>query len=194
MSKIALDIALLPPNEVLDICLNLSNKAFERGEIKFKKSKTERIPHISILMGCFNDTDLKNLFSEVKNISLNQKIIELEIVKNNTYSLQIKKTIEIENLQKKLINNLSKYFKQNCDFESLLENPDYIFDERSKVWVNTYIEDSTGKNFDPHITIHGQTSEELILPIKFTAKRLVVCHMGDIGTCRKILYETTLQS
>lgn len=193
MSKLALDIVLLPPDEVMDVCIELSNKAFKRGEAKFKKSKTERIPHISVLMGCAESSDYKKIYLAVEKIAKNQKPLELEIIKNNTYSLHTNRSAELKKLQKKLINNISKYFSQDCDFKSLLEDKNYIFDEKSRVWVNTYITDSAYEKYNPHITIHAQTTEKINLPTKFITNRLAVCHMGDRGTCRKILFEIKLK-
>lgn len=195
MSKISLDIALLPSDDVMEMCIDLANKAYERRETPFPKSKTERAPHISVLMGCMEENDFKKAAEKTKEVLRNFKPLNLELIGVIEEVILVSKTDEIVKLQNQLIKHVDPLLTHDCALESLLEEEDYEFTEDSKLYANTYLQDSTFENFIPHITTHNpqMEKENLNFPIKFTADRMVICHMGDRGTCKKILREYNLR-
>ncbi len=190
MSKIPIDIVILPPDDIMDICIDLSKKAHERGENKFLRSKTDRLPHISLLMGYLHEENKTKAIKSLKDAIRDLKPIPLSIISQNQKGgLDIEKTKELIDLQNTLIEKINHLFHQDCELTDLLEEK---LSENSRLWVNNFIETSTGEKFCPHITTHNRKKEDIKLPIEFLADRIAMCHMGDEGTCRKILSETNL--
>ena len=192
MKKIPIDIVLLPPDDIMDLCINLSERAYHRGENQFLRSKTDRLPHISIMMGCLHEEDKNEVINLLETVLKDLTPLQLILTSQNTNGgLDIKKTKELTGLQEKLIENINPLLHQDCELTDLLEDE---FDKTSRLWVNDFVEISTGEKFNPHITTHNTREENIKLPINFLANRVALCHMGDHGTCKKILWETNLKN
>lgn len=99
MARIAIDIALLPPKEVMDIIINISRKADEKGNVEHLMSEEDFIPHISLCMGCAEESDIEKISNIVSNIAnkfspLKLKVSKLSYVTSSegkkTYYFQIR--------------------------------------------------------------------------------------------------------
>ncbi len=74
--------------------------------------------------------------------------------------------------------------------------------ESTLLWIKHYPEKSSFENFFPHITIgYGEIDDYSFgsrkagsLPMRFTASKLALCHLGNHCTCRKILASAELRS
>ncbi|HBU07244.1 MAG TPA: hypothetical protein DEB09_04130 [Candidatus Magasanikbacteria bacterium] len=191
MSKIAIDIVLLPPDDIMDICIDINPKL----------NHLDRLPHISILMGVLDDTNIEDVEQTISKIDF--KKLELEISKlvffqrpDNTTNcyFKIKRDEEIEILHEKLIKAVSPILSYNASMDMFYKDKDEILNPLSTFWVNKYLDKFSLENFNPHITLKTDRAEYNNLPIKFTATRLALCQLGDLCTCRKILWETNLKS
>ncbi len=66
--------------------------------------------------------------------------------------------------------------------------------ESTLAWIKNYSEKSSFEKFFPHITIGYGEINDYSFPIKFTASKLALCHLGNHCTCRKILASVKLES
>ena len=65
---------------------------------------------------------------------------------------------------------------------------DEKFSEVSKFWIENYRKNhSDPNNYHPHISLKCRKAEYKNFPIKFTASKLAICHLGNYCSCRKIL-------
>ncbi|PLX28655.1 hypothetical protein C0581_01275 [Candidatus Parcubacteria bacterium] len=200
MSKIAIDIALLPPDGVMDICVELSQN-FPDKSGRSPLNKVDNLPHISLFMGMVEENELNACINELEKLVKNiysfeghiTELVEPEDKKDTAFYFRIEKSEKLNNLHKILIEGLSKYFPKQSTKNMYFGYPDENIDEQTFFWVDNYITGSSLEKFNPHITLKGcakPTSPKL--PITFQANRIALCHLGDYCTCRKILYETRL--
>jgi len=55
-------------------------------------------------------------------------------------------------------------------------------------WIRDYRRKAAFAAFFPHITIgYGVVTEPMMFPMDFVAPQLALCHLGNHGTCRKVL-------
>jgi len=177
MRKIAVDIALLLPEEI---------------EKKIKKIQTrENIPHISLLMGAIDTKILPKIKKVVEKYKINK--IELEIEKvyktemTGSRALKIKKIPKLQKLHGYLAGNLKKYFVDKPD-KAMFYNEEAS--ENNLKIVENYIKNASYKNFSPHITLgKGINIKDINIKKKrFDALGIAVCHLGRHCSCREILF------
>lgn len=184
----AIDIVLIPPSEIQELCINL-NSNLSGNENIFLNSESS-IPHISLLMGVITlqSGDVVELRKGLEEMNRSLKPIEINInhLKTNEFytGLHIEITPELEELQDELINKFSKLLTYDATIKDFAD-PENI-KEKSTKWVNGFIENSTGENFDPHITIgDGSLNKEHFpeLPITFEVDKLHIYQLGNYCTC-----------
>lgn len=191
MSKLAIDIVLLPPDEVMDVCIKINPNL----------NKIDRIPHISLLMGVTTENEIENIKEKIKKIA-NTAPLKLEIPElvffqrpdgtTNCY-FKIKKDDNIQSLHETIIEQVSPELLYDASLEMFYKDKNETLDQLSTFWVNKFLKEFSLENFNPHITLKTSQAEYNNLPIKFTTTRLAICQLGNYCTCRKILYETSLQ-
>ena len=190
--RIPVDIVLLPPDDIMDLSIRLSQRAFDRGENKFIRNKTDRLPHMSLLMGCMDETNLSKITEALKAIASSTAPIDLQMTEQYEGGLRMGITEPINQLRAKLFEHVLPHLSQDCPIESLVEDEGYVFDDNSRIWVNDFMELWGGDGFDLHITTHNNAAEDIQFPTSFTANQLALCPMGDHGTCRTPLWKTDL--
>jgi 2'-5' RNA ligase len=188
---LAVDIVLLPRGEFKQL-LKKQNSLLTRQDINFKDDKM--LPHLSILMACLDKNDIQSL-----NPALNKVIskylplkIEIEglVVKktDNDFAthLKIKKTDILIELQKELIEIVSKYKNHPA-------KKDYFFEpkeigEFALNYTQNFLENSTNQNFKPHFTIGlGQPVKTSEFPASVEIEKLAIAQLGKYCTCRQII-------
>jgi|GEM_PF-882241 len=199
MSKIAFDVALLPPKKVMDICIKIS-----RADPADERPLNLRgpMPHVSLFMGVMDKSELKSVVSKInKTVSGFKPIItslsgtSYEMQKNRRYSFKIEKTKLLRRLHLALVKELKIYGGKKTKVAMFYRSKNEKMSPKSKIikWVEDYASKHTGKNFFPHISLLASAVNFKKFSHKFIANRLAICHLGDHGTCRKILWETKLK-
>lgn len=196
MSKIAIDIVILPPPEVMDKIIWINEQAESKwGSLE----KDDWLPHLSLAMGCIDSTNLAIVNNIVKttadkfnpiSVELNEVYYAEKTDGSRTYCLRAKKNQDLQVLHENLMNELKPYLSNDCTKETLYSKPDEELIEPD--YINNFAPHSF-ENFDPHITI--RTKEEAgknVLPLNFVATNIAVCHAGIYTTCRKILFSIKL--
>lgn len=192
MVKIAVDVVILPPENIMDISIEL-NRKFESLS---RLNKENNLPHITLAMGVIEESEID--FVKKKLEDIHKKVgkidLELEEVYNTvkpdgkkSYSLRIKKTKELVDLHLRIMKELSSIF--TYEVNSDMFNKDESIEPLAIEWVENYKENhKLPEDYHPHISLH--CGEEVIfkdIPIKFVGSKLALCHLGNKCTCRKIL-------
>jgi hypothetical protein len=195
MSKIAVDVALLPTEEMMDICIGLNNK--EGSEYFSFLNKKDNLPHITLAMGVADEKDLlviKSRLAEIskKYSSLNLEISEIYFQTNpdnkTSYGFNVKLTEELRNLQKEIMRELFSFFSYEVSLDMFYRDANETISEVSKTWVQNYYKKYYDpEKYHPHISLKCSKAEYDNFPIKFTASKLALCHLGNYCTCRKVL-------
>ena len=199
MAKIAVDVVLLPSERIM-------NKAIEANRILLKQypdkiilDKENCLPHISLAMGCIDETDIAGIEMILQRVAKSHYPGRLYTdgiqigtnAKNEKVSvLQLKRTKQLQSLHEAVMRNLVPYFSYDVSAEMVLSPPPA--GESTLLWIRNYPGKSSFERFSPHITLGYGQLENVSLPPEFTASRLALCHLGNHCTCRKILASTAL--
>lgn len=174
----------------MDRVIEVNKKLIENSGSKIVLNKKDRLPHISLAMGVINKEDMLFIKNDLQELTGEFSIMNLEAVSiyvsvSNVSSFKVKNTKELQMLHEKVMQKLSRYFTYDAAAETLY-SPSGT-EESTLNWINSYPQNSAFENFLPHITIGFGKADNIDEPVKFTASKLAVCHLGSHCTCRKIL-------
>lgn len=194
MAKIAIDVALLLPDRINNICIGINRKA---GADAFSDlSKNNNHPHITLAMGVIDESDLPEVQTKLEYISKQFSSLKLEITgiyfeitpeSKKSYGFVVELTNELKRLHWEIMKELLPIFSYGVDKKMFFLDSDENFNEVSKYWVDNYGKKHLDpNNYYPHISLKCKKASYDGLPIKFSASRLAVCQLGNYCTCRKI--------
>lgn len=200
MSKIAVDIALLLPDTINEMCIaiNCSDKARSFCDL----SKADNYPHITLAMGVIDESVLEIIQDKFKQLATAASPLHLEITTvysqenpdgNSSCGFKIRDNDELLKLHLAMMEALTPYVTNEATQEMYKLDPDEKFAEVSKHWVENYWKNHMGEGkYKPHISLKCGYAKQDDLPISFTVSRLAICHLGNFCSCRTILAETDL--
>ncbi|MHC4555765.1 MAG: hypothetical protein ACYTFW_01205 [Planctomycetota bacterium] len=209
MVKIAVDVVLLPSEDMTDKAIEANRELLKKYPDKIVLDKENCLPHISLAMGCIDESNITDIEKILQIIAEKCSLGQLHVINipagtnssDETVSvLQIEKTETLQSLHEEVMQRLAPYFSYDVKAEMVLSPP--TASESTLLWIKNYPEKSSFENFFPHITIgYGQindfspgSGQAWALPIKFAASKLALCHLGNHCTCRKILASAELKS
>jgi len=188
MTKIAIDIALLLPEDIEDFCIKI-NEASEKIN---PLGKDDYIPHITLAMGIIDKKDVKPIQDYLQNLKINpfklsvDKIRYKETPEGNKSSFEVTNTQELQALHETILSNIKQYLQKGASVEMLYKGDETGMSENTKLWLDTHSEKTAFENYWPHITL-GCYNAKAELPIKFKVNTIAFCHVGDGVTCRRII-------
>lgn len=200
MNRIAIDIVIIPPEEIMDKVIAINQKEAKRGNTWGVLGKDDFYPHISLAMGTIKKEDLTKIQRILTTILKNQKPLKVELVELyyalgsdglKSYCLRMKRTKEIQKLHEELMNKLLPYFSYDATLEDLFKKDNE--ETKTPDYINKYSEQFSFGNFDPHLTLRCKEVEFNAFPIHFNVSTIAVCHAGTQTTCRKILFQIILK-
>ena len=199
-SKIAVDVVLLPPNDVIDKIIAINEQAATKNLSWGSLGKDDFLPHLSLAMGCVEHDSLETVKSVVEAVASKFAPMTIELFElyyaempndAKMYCLRAKNIPELQQLHENLINELQQHFSYDCTKESLFSKPGE--DVKEPDYINKFYSSYSFEAFDPHVTL--RIKEEVgkdALPITFTANEVAACHVGIMTTCRKNLFEVQM--
>ena len=200
MAKIAVDVVLLPSEEVTNQAIEANKGLLKQYADRIILDKEKCLPHISLAMGCMEERDIIDIEKIIKTIAEKYNPGQLSVIGINTgtnslgekvSAFEVKKTKKLLSLHKEVMRRMTPYFSYNVAAEMVLSPPKAC--ESTLLWIKNYPEKSAFGNYFPHITIgYGQVND-LSFTAKFTASKLALCHLGNHCTCRKVLAAAELE-
>jgi len=204
MSKIAIDVVLLPPKEIIDVCFDINKRAFGSGKGRFRMSENDFIPHISLAIGCVEEKILEKVIEEVKLVVLKQNSLKLIIEKIGMFIredgdrgfLKVKVSEELRELHEKVLREVSDCFV-GCDSANvLIEGEVTGMGKSTRNIINNYSEFYSGKKYNAHISLGCFDSDVFVegvnFPISFVAEEMAIFRVGDGCTCRELVWKGKL--
>ncbi len=198
MARIAVDVVLLPSEEMMDKAIAANQRLFMPGTDKITLNRSDCLPHISLAMGCIEETRIVNIEKVLRTVAKSHPPGPLTVVGIRVGTdaagrkisvFEVGKTEQLQSLHEAVMWELAPYFSYHVTADMVLSAPSA--DDSTLCWIRDYPEKSGFDNFFPHITIgFGQIAEELPSPIRFHATQLALCHLGNHCTCRKVLAST----
>ncbi|MFH1073205.1 MAG: hypothetical protein V1743_07295 [Nanoarchaeota archaeon] len=189
MPKIAIDVVLLPPEEIMERAIAINGNL---KEDPIQLNKRNCLPHISLCMGVVKEEDLpivKKLITEIASYHSKLSLTIGRINREQT-TFDIKKTDDLQKLHEHIMTALSPYLSYDATTRMCYSPPPVV--EKTVFWINNYREKSSFANYFPHITLGISNVTDKKLDIRFTASTLALCHLGNYCTCRKILHAVHL--
>ena len=200
----AIDI-LLDPDQVMvrkAIAANaLLRENFPKG---FALDETHQ-PHISMLQRFVRTADLDKIYAAIATVLADEHPASWKLTANKYYfipwkdfglaGIVIRPTEELIKFQQKLIDAVAPFTVENGNaaaFVTTKEDPE--INQPTIDYVEHYVPDASGANFNPHVTIGiaSQTFLDELLKEKFdeftfAPTGLSVFHLGNFGTAREKL-------
>ena len=200
--KIAVDVVILPPNDVMDKIIAINKQAATAGLAWGPLGKDDFLPHLSLAMGCVQHDSLETVKSVIEAVSNKFEPILIELYElyyadmpdnAKMYCLRAKNVPELQRLHENLVIELQQHFSYDCTKETLFSKPGEVVKEPD--YINKFHSSYSFEAFDPHVTL--RIKEEVrhdALPITFTANAVAACHAGVMTTCRKKLFAVPMRA
>lgn len=198
MKKLAIDIVILPPDNVTEVAINYNKLLRGNTEENIVLGKTRYLPHISLLMGCLATDQLEEITSILHAVVKEHNILKLAISGIQTdnagthgvVSLEIERTQELQSLHESIANSCRPFLSQDAEEADMADPPP--IKKSSLEWINRFIPHACFENFWPHITLGLGEYAGTFEPFDFPASRVAICHLGNHCTCAEVLGEVSL--
>lgn len=197
MGKIAIDVVLLPPEEVMDICIEVNKGVKDK---LFVMSKKDFIPHNSLCMGVIDENELPKVFKvlqklkpELKPIPITIKSIDRASGTRKSDWFKIEKNDILQRTHEKIVRALKPILEfQSNDLDILYRKPGEKVGTIPRTLSEGYLNFSLEK-YNPHITLGGREARWKTFPMNYLATEMAVFHAGDHISCRKLLFKLDLR-
>ncbi len=194
----AVDIVLIPSNDVIDYALELNSRLESRELIL---SRENAIPHISLAMAIIDPNNEKELGTKLAELAKKYQNIELEIdhifysqAEDELVSgIGIKRSNHLLDLHQDAIALLKPYaLTVDEKDKSIFADNHTINYPQAAHWPLNYMSKYSGINFDPHLTI-GFGDIKAVQPQTFQVQSLSLYHLGPYCTCNSLMANFNLQ-
>jgi len=194
MPLIALDIAILPPDEVARRATELS-ASLPRGESQGLLLGPGYLPHITLVQLFADTSETNTLLTQVEDIVRDRSPLHLRVSGGRSGASSVWMGIEpapvLVELHQHLLDAVLPFEHGDGDASAFFGGDAR---ERDVRWVAQYRETSSGRAFQPHITLGHASHPPVIEPFDFTARRVAACHLGRFCSCRRVLRAFHLRS
>jgi len=195
--KIAIDVVLLPPDDVMDICIEVNKKIKDK---LFVLKKDDFVPHNSLCIGVVEEKKLPDVFAaltklkdKLKPVPITIKAIERAFGLRKSDGFNIEKNELLIKTHIMILTALKPLLEfQSGDLTILFRKKGETVSTIPRVLQDGYLNFSLD-NYHPHITLGGKGAQWDYFPINCLAHRLAVFHAGEHVTCRKLLFEMPLR-
>ena len=200
MNRIAVDVVLLPDEAMTTQAIRANAELVRRQGSQIALDEETCRPHISLAMGCLEREALEPVGRVLEGVARECPVGELAVTgvvtslnaRGESVSvLAVAKTRAVQRLHEQVMDATQPYLSYEatgamiCGAEAVAET--------TLAWIRDYREKAAFAAFFPHITIgYGMVEQMMSFPMRFTAPRLAVCHLGNHCTCRKILVSVRL--
>lgn len=189
--KIAIDVVILLPTEVMYRCIDLNQELKSRSKIILDANSC--YPHISLAMGVVKKNDLPNIYNKLEIISSHLASLTLTVTKlycRGYAGLKIEKTAQLQSLHERIMDDLSELMSYELN-SNMLAHPSR-FDVITRSYVKNFRNKHAFIHYSPHITLgfgYALFGKKFMTPppTSFTGSKIAICHLGRYCTCREIL-------
>lgn len=194
MSKIAVDVVLLPEGAMAEKTIVANRELVEKFGKKIVLDKEKCLPHISLAMGCIEEKDIYavgGILGEIAEAAALGElvVVGIEVSENllgeKVSVFEVERKEQLQRLHYEVMEKVRPYFSYDVSGEMIYGGVEVA--ETTLEWIENYPEKSSFENFSPHITIGYGESGGMVFPIEFAASRLALCHLGNHCTCREVL-------
>ena len=166
MRRIAVDVALLPPLDVMEKAISVNKELVEKFGSRIRLDKKTCIPHITLAMGCVDESDLPQIRKKLQ--PLVEKYLPQEVLIDGTVVpplpnaayFTVGKTPQLQGLHEDVMNELKEFLSYDVEKEMFFNPADVT--ERTLRWVVDYPLKSSFEHFKPHLTLgYGEKADDV---------------------------------
>lgn len=155
MTKLAVDIALIPPQDIIDIAIK-GNQTIPPNPSLVRLGEKSCVPHISLCMGVVKQHDIKLVQEIVSDIARNSKplllaLTKLHFLKKSTGEIiasewSVGNTLKLQKLHETCMSRFAKMLSQDAAEEMFWAKPDSLTIGHVRGYRDK-------KSFEPHLTL-----------------------------------------
>jgi len=199
MTKKAVDIVLLPDQITTQAAIDANAKLVAEFGDEIVLDKERCLPHISLAMGCIDETDTGQVEIILRTIAQDfppglSKTAGVAISTNakgqSVSVLVIARDKKLLNLHEEVMNRLESYLDSNVTVDAIYPSGEIA--DSTLMWIKNYRTHCAFAKFLPHITLGYGRLDKFSFPAEFYPSKLALCHLGNHCTCRKILAQIAL--
>jgi hypothetical protein len=201
----AIDVLLLPGQAMIDAAERDNARLRSDNPNGFSLDTTHR-PHISLLQRYVRTADLPEVYAAVRAILERERPVGWQLEATGYYYLNfnnmalagivIQPTPDLRRLQQEIVDAVAPYTRSggtSAAYVTTPEAPDV--NEPTLSYVNAFVPQRTGENFNPHVTI-GVASIPFVKGMqskpfptfRFQVIGAAVFHLGNFGTASEQLW------
>jgi 2'-5' RNA ligase len=193
MPRKAVDVVLLPDEAMTDRAIEANAELVEKFSAEIVLSKNNCLPHISLAMGCIDESDIPAVADVLDTIAKTNQLTKLKVTGVRTSGdasvFEVQKTNELQSLHETVLKEVGLYLTNDVT-DDMIHGGQAA--ESTLQWIKDYPQKSSFERFFPHITIGYGEMVSIPSPIDFTASALALCHLGNHCTCRDVLVSIEL--
>jgi 2'-5' RNA ligase len=192
MKLVALDVALLPPADVADKAIALSNALGGGGGDRLRLDP-EHLPHVTLAQLFVREPELHEALDRVAATVDGVAPLALRVTGGGQGSSAVWMAIEPSAPLVDLHHALMAALR---GFERAGGGPAAFFGGDARpgdvLWVSSYRLKAAFGAYQPHITLGHAPAPPAIEPFTFTTTLVAACHLGRFCSCRRIFRSWTL--
>jgi 2'-5' RNA ligase len=183
----AVDIAVLLPADVSARAIALS-AALPAGESQGLLLGGGHLPHITLTQQFVPGDRIDALIAHVDRTLRGHAPLRLRVTGagkgSSSVWMSIERTPELVNLHEDLMRAAEPFEAASGEAAAFFGDDAR---ERDIRWVREFRRTSSFDRFTPHITLGHAAVPPVVVPCRFIATTIAVCHLGRFCTCRSIL-------
>jgi phosphoglycolate phosphatase-like HAD superfamily hydrolase len=204
-SVTAIDVLLNPDETMIDRA-RAANARLRADYPKGFALDADHAPHVTVVQSFVRTGELDKVYAAVAKVSKDENPTMWELKTTGYYDIPVEKlgvagiviepTKDLLRLQQKLIDAIAPYTADKGTEAAFVPKPDGGALAPGLVdYVAAFVPKSSGKNYNPHVTVGVGTREfldklkaESFKSFTFKPRAVSVYQLGDFGTAQKLLW------
>ena len=204
-SLIAIDVLLDPDSTMLDKAVEANTRLRGNTPGGFALGM-DHVPHITVLQRFVRAEDLAKVSAAVERVIRSTDPTAQALTATGFYytphetlglaGITVAPTRELLDFQAEIIAAVEPFSVENGTGAAFVQRPDGVAISQSTIDnMNAFVPNSSGRNYDPHITIGLATPAfidsllaEPFVPLRFKPVTVSIYQLGDLGTAQKKLW------
>jgi 2'-5' RNA ligase len=197
MSRIAVDVVLLPEEAMMDLAIAANTELVKKYHSGIVLNRKDCLPHISLSMGCIDSRDVTRIGELLlPMVEITPKRLRPVGIGKSTNSsgelvsvFKIERTEQLQKLHEKICDTVKPFFAWDVTEDMIAGGH---ANASTLGWIENYYVKSAYSNFSPHITVGYGDLADRPLPCDFAVSHQAICHLGNHCTCVKILWSAEI--
>ena len=187
MKLVALDVAILPPPDVMARAIAYSAALPGEGS-ELLRLDAQHLPHITLTQHFVKYDELDGAYAEIDELLERQRPLHITVTGGgqsaHTLWMTIERTPQLLELHERLMQALKRLERTGGDAHAFFDGGGRVGDVH---WVAAFRQNSSFGAFTPHITLGHGARPPAVEPIAFRATAIAACHLGRFCACRRVL-------